>query len=65
MNIINISKQKIFDNKNQIYAYELVFMDDSNNEAGLSSKVKGTAQLIMGSIANKELDKLLGNKTVA
>ncbi|MDD5372568.1 MAG: EAL domain-containing protein [Sulfurimonas sp.] len=65
MNIINISKQKIFDNKNQIYAYELVFMDGSNNEAGLSSKVKGTAQLIMSSIANKELDKLLGNKTVA
>lgn len=65
MNIINISKQKIFDNKNQVYAYELVFKDSSNNETGLSTNIKGTAQLIMSSITSKELDKLLGNKTVA
>ncbi len=25
MNIINISKQKIFNSKNEVYAYELIF----------------------------------------
>ncbi|MDQ1337224.1 MAG: hypothetical protein QG617_191 [Campylobacterota bacterium] len=65
MNIINISKQKIFDNKNQLYAYELVFKDMSNNHTALSTSIRGTAQLIMSSITSKELDKLLGHKTVA
>jgi EAL and modified HD-GYP domain-containing signal transduction protein len=65
VNVINISKQKIFDNKNQLYAYELVFKDGANNDTGLSSSVKGTAQLIMSSITSKELDKLLAPKTLA
>jgi EAL and modified HD-GYP domain-containing signal transduction protein len=65
VNVINISKQKIFDNKNQLYAYELVFKDGANNDTSLSSSVKGTAQLIMSSITSKELDKLLAPKTLA
>lgn len=65
MNIINISKQKIFDTKGQLYAYGLVFIDSSNNETNISSRVRGTAQLIMSSITSKELDKLLGTKTMA
>ena len=66
MNIINISKQKIFDNRNLVYAYELVFKDSQNEGTlGLSNNVKETAQLIMSSITSKELDKLLGRKTMA
>lgn len=65
MNIINISKQKIFDNKNQVYAYELVFKDTQNHETVLSSNIRGTAQLIISSITSPELDKLLGSKTLA
>ncbi len=65
MNIINISKQKIFDNKNQVYAYELVFRDTQNLETVLSSNIRGTAQLIISSITSPELDKLLGSKTLA
>jgi EAL and modified HD-GYP domain-containing signal transduction protein len=65
MNIINISKQKIFDTKGQLYAYGLVFIDSSNNETNVSSRVRGTAQLIRSSITSKELDKLLGTKTMA
>jgi EAL and modified HD-GYP domain-containing signal transduction protein len=64
MNIINISKQKIFDNKNNIYAYELVFKDSADEPTGLSSSVKGTSKLIISSISSKELDKLLGRKTL-
>ena len=65
MNIINISKQKIFDNKNQVYAYELTFTDSDDNPTGLSSNVKATSKLIMSSITSKELDKLLGRKALA
>jgi EAL and modified HD-GYP domain-containing signal transduction protein len=65
MNIINISKQKIFDNKNQVYAYELVFKDSSNNPTGFSTSVKETSQLIISSISSKELDTLLGQRTLA
>ncbi len=65
MNIINISKQKIFDNKNQVFAYELTFTDNDDNPTGLSSNVKATSKLIMSSITSKELDKLLGRKSLA
>lgn len=65
MNIINISKQKIFDNKKNLYAYELVFRDSSDVQTGLSTTVKGTSQLIISSISSKELDKLLGKNTLA
>ncbi|MBA3025500.1 MAG: EAL domain-containing protein [Sulfurimonas sp.] len=65
MNIINISKQKIFDSRNQVYAYELLFKDASNHPTNISSSLKGTAQLIASSITSKELDELLGTKTLA
>ena len=65
MNIINISKQKIFNNKNRLYAYELVFKDSSDDKIELSTSVKGTSQLIISSISSKELDKLLGQRTMA
>ncbi len=65
MNIINISKQKIFDNKNKLYAYELIFSDSSNQKADFSTNIKETAQLIVSSITSKELDKLLTRDTLA
>ncbi|MBU1928204.1 EAL domain-containing protein [bacterium] len=65
MNIVNISKQKIFDSRNQVYAYELLFKDASNLPTTISSSLKGTAQLIVSSITSKELDELLGTKTLA
>ncbi|OIP56291.1 MAG: diguanylate phosphodiesterase [Helicobacteraceae bacterium CG2_30_36_10] len=65
MNIISISKQKIFDNKSQLYAYELLFKDDSNNEVNFSNTVKEVSQLIISSITSKELNQLLGKKTLA
>lgn len=65
MNIINISKQKIFDNKNNAFAYELVFKDDLEDEIGILNSVKGTSQLIISSISSKELNALLGNTKLA
>ncbi|MCF6340638.1 MAG: EAL domain-containing protein [Sulfurimonas sp.] len=65
MNMINISKQKILDNKNKVFAYELIFQDSQNQETSLSNSVRETSQLIMSSISSKELDKLLGRNTMA
>ncbi|WP_345992207.1 EAL domain-containing protein [Sulfurimonas sp. HSL-1716] len=65
MNVINLSKQKIFTNKNEVYAYELVFKDGENHPAGFSDNVKGTAQLIIRSITSPELENLLGKNTLA
>ncbi|RLA71804.1 MAG: diguanylate phosphodiesterase, partial [Epsilonproteobacteria bacterium] len=65
MNKVYISKQKIFNNKNEIYAYELIFKDASNKTTSFSNNVKGTSQLIMSSITSIELDKLLGRKALA
>jgi EAL and modified HD-GYP domain-containing signal transduction protein len=65
MNIINIYKQKIFNNKNELYAYELLFRDQFDMQATFSDTLKGTSQLIISSITSVELDKLLGSKTLA
>jgi EAL and modified HD-GYP domain-containing signal transduction protein len=65
MNIINIYKQKIINTKNELYAYELLFKDQFNYEASFSDTVKGTSQLIISLITSTELDKLLGQKTLA
>lgn len=65
MNIINISKQKIFDNKNKLFAYELLFKDSSEEITGLVATVAETSKLIISSISSTELDKLLGRDTVA
>lgn len=60
MNIMRLSKQKIFNRKHEVFAYELLFKDGSDRYAALSDSVKETSQLIMSSITNPELDKLLG-----
>jgi len=65
MNIINLYKQKIFDKNKRLYAYELLFENSAYEEIGFSNNIKEIAQLIMSSITSKELDKLLGRKTLA
>lgn len=64
MNIIRLSIQKIFNKKNEVYAYELLFKDTSDRETGLSESVRGTSQLIMSSITSPQLDKLLGKRSL-
>lgn len=64
MNIIRLSIQKIFNNRKEVFAYELLFKDSSDRDTGLSDSIKGTAQLIMSSITSSELDKLLGKHSL-
>lgn len=65
MEVLNISKQKIFNRQNKTFAYELKFKDHAEQETGFSTNVKETSQLIMSSVTNKELDKLLGPRKLA
>ncbi len=65
MNIINISKQKIFNKNHLLFAYELLFKDSSDDEISFSTNLRETSKLIISSITSKELDKLLGKKTMA
>ena len=65
MNELFISKQKIFNHKHEVFAYELLFKDANNAPKELSNMVRETAQLIIGSIRSRELDTLLGRKTLA
>lgn len=64
MNLIHLSKQKIFNRKNEVFAYELLFKDSSDRQTGLADSVKGTSKLIMSSITSPELDRLLGKNTL-
>ena len=65
MNSITITKQKIFNRKHEVFAYELTFKDDEDHITGLSNNVKGTSKLIIGSVTSPELDKLLGRNALA
>lgn len=60
MNELYISKQKIVDSKNAIYAYEVIFKDSSNKPVGFSNSLKATSQLIINSISSKEFNDTLG-----
>jgi len=65
MNELYVSKQKILDHKREVFAYELLFKDADNTPQELSNSVRETAQLIIGSITSRELDKLLNRRTLA
>jgi EAL and modified HD-GYP domain-containing signal transduction protein len=64
MNIIRLSIQKIFNKKNDVFAYALIFKDSSDKDTGLCDSVRGTSQLIMSSITSQELDRLLGKHSL-
>ncbi len=65
MDQIYINKQKIFNARHQLYAYELIFKNSSNKTTSLSNTIQTTSQLIISSITSIELNKLLGNKALA
>jgi len=65
MNELYVSKQRIIDNKNTPFAYELVFKDSSNRSLGFSNSLKATSQLIISTISSSELNNLLGKKSLA
>ena len=60
MNSLTLTKQKIFDNKKRVFAYELVFQENSDSLSGLTSHLKEASQLIIHAISNEELNKLVG-----
>jgi EAL and modified HD-GYP domain-containing signal transduction protein len=63
MNTLSLTKQKVFDRKKQLFAYSLLFSEDYDVLSGLTSHLKEASQLIIHSITNQELKKLIGNQT--
>ena len=63
MNTLTLTKQKIFDNKKRVFAYELIFKEDSDSLSGLTSHLKEASQLIVHAISNEELNKLIGHES--
>ena len=60
-----ISKQKIFNKRRNTIAYELLFQDKLGEELELSSTVKEASKLVISSMGNTQLNKLLGKGTLA
>ena len=50
MNEVYLSKQKIFNEKNGIFAYELVFKDADNKTTKIATRLSRTSKIIMSSI---------------
>lgn len=65
MNEVYLSKQKIFNEKNGIFAYELVFKDADNKTTKIATRLSRTSKIIMSSITSSALDELLGKHVVA
>lgn len=63
MDKLTISKQKVFDIKKEVYAYDLVFLHNNDELPGLVSNIKGVSQLIINSVSSVELNKFLDAKT--
>ena len=60
MDALYISKQKIIDNTQHVFAHELIFKDSANKRVGFSNSLKATAKLIIAAMSGSELTKLLG-----
>ena len=63
MDKLTISKQKVFDIKKEVYAYDLVFLQNNDELPGLVSNIKGVSQLVINSVSSVELNKFLDAKT--
>ncbi len=65
MDKLYLYKQKIFNQKNEIFAYELIFQNDNSNIKSFSNSIKKTSQFIVNSITSDQLDKLLQKNALA
>lgn len=65
MSSISITTQKIFNKKREVFAYELVFKDNSDEITSLSDSIKETSRLIISSVTSSKLDNLLGRGALA
>ena len=59
-----IARQPILNSKQELYAYELLFRDDSHtkNEANVSDDVLATSRVMVNVMNNMGINKILGDK---
>ncbi|MDF1882548.1 EAL domain-containing protein [Sulfurimonas sp. SAG-AH-194-C21] len=65
MEVIYVSKQKIVDNTNHLFANELVFKDSAKKRLGFSNSLQSTAKLILDVISSAKLNNIIGIRSKA
>lgn len=65
MNTVYIAKQKIFNKKNSLFAYELLFRDNKYDIRELKSNIQATSHVLLNVLTNINIDQLLGEGNVA
>ncbi|HEX5711614.1 MAG TPA: EAL domain-containing protein [Sulfuricurvum sp.] len=65
MNKVYLAKQKIFNKKNEVIAYELLFRDHQFGIKDFPSNIKATSQVILNTLTNIDTDELLGDSGTA
>ncbi|MFT5211583.1 MAG: EAL and modified HD-GYP domain-containing signal transduction protein [Flavobacterium sp.] len=57
-----MARQPIFDQTNQIVAYELLFRQYDNNHANVVNGDKATSEVLVNVFTHFNIDKIIGNK---
>lgn len=65
MKKLYIAKQKIFNIKNETYAYELLYRDHENGIHNFKSDLHATSHVLINALTNLNLDRFLGEKGIA
>lgn len=65
MNNVYIAKQKIFNQKGELFGYELLFRDHKLGIKEFPSNLQATSHVILNTITNISTTELLGEKAIA
>lgn len=64
MNKVYLAKQKIFDHKGELYAYELLFRDHQFGTKQFPTNLQATSHVMLNTLTNIRTEELLGDKGI-
>lgn len=65
MNKVYLAKQKIFNHKGDLFAYELLFRDHAHGIKEFPTNIRATSQVLLNTLTNINTDELLGKGGIA
>lgn len=65
MNKVYLAKQKIFNQKGDLFAYELLFRDHAHGIKEFPTNIQATSQVLLNTLTNINTDELLGKNGIA
>lgn len=65
MNKVYLAKQKIFNQKGDLFAYELLFRDHAHGIKEFPTNIRATSQVLLNTLTNINTDQLLGKGGIA